>query len=76
MITLDYNVKVKGAYPMAIFSYGLARTDGQGPNGLGVRQFQDYLIQKCGPSRAAQLGYVPVAGKVLVKAKALVASIK
>ncbi len=76
LVALDYNVKVKGAYPMAIFSYGLARTDGKGPNGLGVRQFQDYLIQKCGPSRAAQLGYVPVAGKVLAKAKALVATIK
>lgn len=76
LITLDYNVKVKGAYPLAIFSYGLARTDSKGPNGLGVRQFQDYLLQKCGPSRAAQLGYVPVAGKVLAKAKALVANIK
>ena len=76
LVSLDYNVKVKGAYPLAIFSYGLARTDGQGPNGLGVRQFEDYLIQKCGPSRAAQLGYVPVSGKVLEKAKALVATIK
>ena len=76
LITLDYNVKIKGAYPMAIFSYGLARTDAGGPNGLGIRQFEDYLIQKCGPSRAAQLGYVPVAGKVLEKAKALVATIK
>ena len=76
LVALDYNVKVKGAYPMAIFSYGIARTDGKGPNGLGVRQFQDYLIQKCGPSRAAQLGYVPVAGPVLAKAKALVANIK
>jgi len=76
LVQLDYKSMVKGAYPMAIFSYGLARTDGQGPNGLGVRQFEDYVIQKCGPSRAAQLGYVPVAGAVLEKAKALVATIK
>lgn len=76
LVSLNYNVKKKGAYPVAIFSYFLARTDGKGPNGLGVRQFADYLIQKCGPQRAASLGYVPVAGKVLEKAKKLVRLIK
>lgn len=76
LVTLDYNVKVKGAYPIAIFTYAIVRTDGKGPNGLGVRQFLDYTIQKCGPARAAALGYVPVAGKVLAKAKQLVANIK
>jgi phosphate transport system substrate-binding protein len=76
LVTLDYNINVAGAYPVAIFSYAIARTDGKGPNGLGVRQFQDYVIQKCGPSRAASLGYVPVSGAVLEKAKQLVANIK
>jgi ABC-type phosphate transport system substrate-binding protein len=76
LINLNYKVAVSGAYPIAIFSYGLARTDGKGPNGLGVRQFYDYVLQKCGPSRAASLGYVPVGGKVLAKAKALVQNIK
>ena len=76
LINLNYNVKVKGAYPLAIFSYGLARTDGKGPNGLGVRQFQDYVLAKCGPSKAASLGYVPVSGKVLAKARELVQNIK
>jgi len=76
LVDLNYNVKASGAYPVAIFSYGLARTDGKGPNGLGVRQFQDYVIQKCGPSRAASLGFVPVGGKVLAKAKDLVRKIK
>ena len=76
LVQLDYKVAVSGAYPMSIFSYALARTDGKGPNGLGVRQFQDYVIQKCGPARAASLGYVPVAGKVLTVAKGLVAKIK
>lgn len=76
LINLNYKVAVSGAYPIAIFSYGLARTDGKGPNGLGVRQFYDYVLQKCGPSRAASLGYVPVGGKVLAKAKELVQNIK
>ncbi|MFA7324440.1 MAG: substrate-binding domain-containing protein, partial [Candidatus Nanopelagicales bacterium] len=76
LVQLNYQTKTKGAYPIAIFSYALARTDGKGPNGLGVRQFMDYVLQKCGPSRAAALGYVPVSGKVLAKAKALVANIK
>ncbi len=76
LVKLNYKLPVSGAYPMAIFSYGLARTDGSGANGLGVRQFQDYLIQKCAPAQAAKLGYVPVAGKVLAKARELVAKIK
>ena len=42
---------------MHIFSYGIVRTDGKGPNGLGVRQFQDYLVQKCAPAQGASLGY-------------------
>ena len=49
LVTLNYNIPVAGAYPAAIFSYMLARTDGQGPNGLGVRQFADYVLAKCGP---------------------------
>jgi phosphate transport system substrate-binding protein len=76
LVTLDYNIKVPAAYPIGIFSYMIVRTDGKGPNGLGVRQFADYIIQKCGPSRAAALGYVPVAGKVLAKAKQLALLIK
>lgn len=76
LVTLDYNVKAAGAYPIAIFSYMLVRTDGKGPNGLGVRQFADYVIQKCGPTRAASLGYVAVGGKVLAKARELVQNIK
>ena len=71
LVNLNYKVQVKGAYPVAIFTYMLVRTDGKGPNGLGVRQFADYILQKCGPQRASSLGYVPVAGKVLVKAKEL-----
>lgn len=76
LVALNYNVNVKGAYPAAIFSYALVRTDGKGPNGLGVRQFQNYVIYKCGPSRAAQLGYVPLSGAVLAKAGQLVQLIK
>ncbi len=71
LVQLNYKLAVTGAYPISIFSYMLARTDGKGPNGLGVRQFADYVLQKCGPSRAASLGYVPVAGKVLAKAVSL-----
>ena len=76
LVTLDYNTKVSGAYPVSIFSYMLVRTDGKGPNGLGVRQFADYVLQKCGPARASSLGYVPVAGKVLATAKKLALEIK
>jgi len=54
----------------------LARTDGRGPNGLGVRQFQDYVLAKCGPSKAASLGYVPISGKLLSTARKLVQEIK
>jgi phosphate transport system substrate-binding protein len=76
LVTLDYNVKVPGAYPIGIFSYMLVRTDGKGPNGLGVRQFADYVLAKCGPTRATQLGYVAIGGKVLAKARQLALEIK
>jgi phosphate transport system substrate-binding protein len=76
LVSLNYKSRVSGAYPVAIFSYMLARTDGKGPNGLGVRQFADYVLQKCGPSRASSLGYVPLSGKVLAVAKTLVTKIQ
>lgn len=76
LVTIDYNIKVNGAYPIGIFSYMLVRTDGKGPNGLGVRQFADYILAKCGPTRAATLGYVAVGGKVLAKARQLALEIK
>lgn len=76
LVQLNYKLRVRGAYPAAIFSYALVRTDGKGPNGLGVRQFMDYVLQKCGPARAASLGYVPVAGKVLGVAKVLVSKVQ
>jgi phosphate transport system substrate-binding protein len=76
LVSLNYKLRAKGAYPVAIFSYMLARTDGKGPNGLGVRQFASYVLQKCGPARAASLGYVPVGGKVLAKSVALMNKIK
>ncbi len=76
LVNLNYKLRASGAYPIAIFSYALAQTDGKGENGLGVRQFWDYTLAKCGPSRAASLGYVPVAGKVLAKARQLVQLIK
>lgn len=76
LVSLNYKLRASGAYPIAIFSYALARTDGKGPDGLGVRQFWDYTLAKCGPSRAASLGYVPVGGKVLAKARQLVLKIK
>ncbi|MBK9739604.1 MAG: substrate-binding domain-containing protein [Actinobacteria bacterium] len=76
LVTLNYKLPVSGAYPVAIFSYMLVRTDGKGPNGLGVRQFADYVLQKCGPSRAPGLGYVAVGGAVLAKAKTLALNIK
>jgi phosphate transport system substrate-binding protein len=76
LVALNYKLAVTGAYPISIFSYMLGRTDGKGANGLGVRQFADYVLQKCGPSRAASLGYVPVAGKVLAKAVMLAKQIQ
>lgn len=76
LVQLDYKLNKPGVYPLSIFSYGLVRTDGKGPNGLGVRQWMDYLLAKCGPTRAAALGYVPLGGEVLAKARQNVLLIK
>ena len=75
-VQLNYNVKKPGAYPAAIFSYGLIRLDGKGPNGLGVQQFERYLVEKCAPAKAASLGYVAVGGPVRAKAVQLISKIK
>jgi phosphate transport system substrate-binding protein len=76
LVVLDFKLNKPGVYPLSIFSYGLVRTDGGGPNGLGVRQWMDYLLAKCGPTRAATLGYVPLGGEVLAKARENVLLIK
>jgi ABC-type phosphate transport system substrate-binding protein len=52
LVDLNYKVRAKGAYPIAIFSYALARTDGKGPNGLGVRQFQSTTSSRSAARRA------------------------
>lgn len=76
LVSLNYNLRARGSYPISIFSYYLARTDGRGPNGLGVRQFVRYSLERCGPERAAQLGFVPVAGRVLKRAVEFANNIK
>lgn len=76
LVSLNYNLRAKGVYPISIFSYYLARTDGSGPNGLGVRQFVRYSLEKCGPEQAAKLGFVPIAGKVLKRAVEFANAIK
>jgi phosphate transport system substrate-binding protein len=76
LVALDYNLKSKGAYPIGVYSYLITRTDGRGPNGLGVRQFTSYALEKCGPEQAAKLGFQPVAGPALKQAVRLVPNIK
>lgn len=75
LVDLNYNLRARGAYPLSIFSYFLVRTDG-GPNGLGVRQFVRYVLERCAPAQAAQLGFAPVGGRVRAQAVRVANEIK
>jgi hypothetical protein len=36
-----------------------------------VEDYTKYLLNTCGPKQAAKLGYVPISGKILAKAREL-----
>lgn len=73
LVTLDYFVKAKGAYPIAIFTYTLNRVGGNTTASRGSGDFVRYMLDTCAPAQAASLGYVPLSGKILETAKSLAA---
>ena len=70
----NFQVQAKGAYPIYALSYGLASKSGTAP-AKASSQFFRYMVDQCGPNRAAALGFVPVAGKLGTEARKVLANL-
>ena len=78
IVTFDYKKKVSGAYPINLIAYGLARTadNKSAAKAAAVKDYFTYILNTCGPQRAAATNYVPITGKLRTTALNLVAGIK
>lgn len=77
ILDIDYTAKIAGGYNLSLVSYALAPTKAvNAAKGKAIRSYLTYVITKCAPAKATKLNYVPISGKLLVKAKALIAKIK
>jgi len=79
VITLDYTKKIKNAYSLTGFAYGMAYTKEAGKNIVTqavVKQFMDYVVNDCATEQAAKLGYAKISGALLKLADAQIAQIR
>jgi len=71
-VTLDFKRKIPGAYNMSLLAYAMVDVDNSGyAKAAQVKAFVKYMLNTCGPSRAASLGYSPISGALLTKANAI-----
>ena len=76
-VKINHTRTVKGAYSLSLLTYLIAPTNGGATSkAANVKKFVEYMLITCAPAKAKRLYYVPISGKFLDKAKALVAKIK
>ncbi|MEB3263148.1 MAG: phosphate ABC transporter substrate-binding protein PstS [Synechococcus sp.] len=72
----ECNPAGKGSFPIAAFTWILAYEGGYPPKkAAAVRSFLDWALGSVPQQQAAELGYVPLTGEVLEKARAAVQKI-
>ena len=78
-ITLDQNLagqnpnpKAKGAYPISTLTWILAYESGNGKNTRAIQDTINYLLSDMAQSKAPSLGFVPLDGDILFKARTAV----
>ena len=78
-ITLDQdlagtnsNPSAKGAYPIATLTWVLAYRTGNGNKTESVKAALNYMLSDAAQKKAPSLGFVPLKGNILAKAKAAV----
>jgi phosphate transport system substrate-binding protein len=77
LVNFDYKKKVIGGYNLSLVSYGLAPTKSSNSNkAAAVKDYFNYFVNTCAPSKAATVGYVAVPTKLKAKANELIALIK
>lgn len=76
-VVFNYKRSVTGGYPITLVAYGLAPTKSSNPAiGAAVKNYFTYLINTCGPQKAASSNYVAITGALKTKALQLIARIK
>ena len=66
------NPSAKGAYPIATLTWVLAYKNGNGANAAVVKEAFNYMLSNAAQDKAPSLGFVPLKGDILAKAKAAV----
>jgi len=69
------NPSAKGAYPIATLTWVLAYKNGNGAKGVAIKKAFNYMLSKSAQNTAPSLGFVPLQGGILKKAKAAVGKI-
>ena len=69
------NPSAKGAYPIATLTWVLAYKSGNGSNTQALRDVFNYMLSSQAQNAAPSLGFVPLKGDILAKAKAAVATV-
>ena len=69
------NPTAKGAYPIATLTWVLAYKTGNGSNAKVVQDAFNYMLSSKAQNVAPSLGFVPLKGDILAKAKAAVSKI-
>ena len=82
-ITLDKNLagnnpnpEGKGAYPIATLTWVLAYETGNGSNAKAIQETISYMLSDKAQAKASKLGFVPLEGDILSKARASVIRIR
>ncbi|AAQ00619.1 MULTISPECIES: phosphate ABC transporter substrate-binding protein PstS [Prochlorococcus] len=78
-ITLDRNLagtnpnpKARGAYPIATLTWILAYETGNGSKTKAIQESLNYLLSEKAQEKAPSLGFVPLKGEILQKARSAV----
>ena len=69
------NPSAKGAYPIATLTWVLAYKTGNGANAAVVKEAFNHMLSDAAQNKAPALGFVPLKGEILAKAKAAVSKI-
>lgn len=81
LVGMQWDRKIKGAYNLVAISYQLVPNKDNyitltgnrmsASKAAAVEDYTKYLLNTCGPKEAAKLGYIPISGKILAKAREL-----
>jgi phosphate transport system substrate-binding protein len=74
-VTLDFKKKIPGAYNMSLLAYAMVDIGGGTAKAPQVKAFVEYMLNTCGPTKAASIGYSPISGALKDKALAIAARI-